>query len=50
MNEYSAWIKFEKTGSVSDYLAYRMGNRAAKEQSSIEVCDRRTDNKREQCR
>ena len=50
MNKQNAWNKFEQTGNVLDYLAYRMENSVVKEQEKVEVHDRRSDNKREQCR
>ena len=50
MNLPKAWDMFYTTGSVYDYLAYRRENKTQEEQCGLEVHDRRTDNKRNQCR
>jgi hypothetical protein len=49
MNSTELWNVFYKSGSVKDYLNYRAEVINERKQGS-EVYDRRTDNKRNQCR
>lgn len=52
MNIHSAWDKFLSSGSVADYLNYKMTTTSTdiKELNRLEIHDRRTDNKNGQCR